>query len=384
MNNGLAVYVHIPFCLRKCYYCDFNSYPGFSPSSQEEYLRALEAEMERRGARPEVAGRLVTSVFIGGGTPTVLAGCQLAGILGALHRRLLIHSEAEVTVEANPGTVDYWKLRELRLAGANRLSLGVQCFDDLVLRRIGRIHGVSEAREAVAAAREAGFQNLNLDLIFGLPGQTVASWEETLRQAIDLGPEHIAAYALKVEEGTPFYEAQQRGELDLPGEDAEEKMLDLTVSVLSEAGYSRYEISNYVRPGYESRHNLVYWRNLEYLGLGAGAWSYLSGERFHNVQSPDDYVRAIASGADPQAWGERLDGDQQISETVMMGLRLAQGIDLREFRERFGEGIEDRFAQEIARLVESGLLEQVGARLRLTERGLKLGNLVFREFVKAR
>lgn len=381
MAGTLAVYVHIPFCLRKCYYCDFNSYSGFSPSAQDEYLQALSGETERRAARPDVAGRLVTSIFVGGGTPTVMAGRELAGLLSALHRRLLIHPEAEVTVEANPGTVDFEKLRQLRLAGANRLSLGVQCFDDLILRRIGRVHSRAQAREAVIAAREAGFKNLNLDLISGLPGQTLASCQRTLREAVNLAPDHIAAYTLKVEEGTPFYEAQQRGELDLPGEDAEEDMLDLTASVLRESGYSRYEISNYARPGYESRHNLIYWQNREYLGLGAGAWSYLSGERFKNVEDPDSYIRAVASGSDPQAWGERLERDDQIRETMIMGLRLIDGIDLQEFRERFGETVEARFGPEIQRLVERGLLELGGGRLRLTGRGLKLGNLVWEQFV---
>lgn len=411
MDSGrppIGIYVHIPFCRRKCGYCDFLSFPA-TAATQAEYVAALRREIELAARRPDVAGRRVATLYVGGGTPTVLPVADLAGIVSLCLRSFAFgdgdsvapesvgpgitsrpEPAREVTVEANPGTVTEADLAILRASGVNRLSLGVQALDDRLLTAIGRIHDVAAARAAVTAARAAGFTNLNLDLMFALPGQTIADWQRTLDQAIALAPEHISVYSLIIEEGTPFCERAQRGELERPDEDTEAEMYRLAIARLTAAGYRHYEISNFARPGFESRHNLIYWHNDEYLGLGLGAWSCLRG----SARPGEGYVRdavtrdlaaycsSLAAGAAPErSVAEPPTRRIDLSETAMMGLRLTDGISEPAFRARFGCGIDDAFPGVVDRLVTEGLVERSDAHVRLTGRGLLLANQAFAAFV---
>lgn len=383
MAAPLSLYIHIPYCPQKCAYCDFNSYAGSILDDQGAYVAALQAEMARYAADPRVVGRPIATVFIGGGTPTLLPSRLLAQVLEQARATFPFAADAEVSVEANPGTVDYAgdKLLAAFTAGANRLSFGVQAFQDRILQRLGRVHSVAEVEQAVATARRAGFCNLNIDLMYGLPDQTLADWQETLERALALAPEHISAYSLIIEEGTAFHVDWERGRLETPDEGAEEEMFHLVRAVLGAAGYEQYEVSNFARSGYRSRHNQVYWRNEEYLGLGAGAHSYLNGERFWNVRLPQTYVRRLTSGQSPVEAGERLDAPGAMAETMMMGLRLLDGVEEARFAARFGRPLGEVYGPVLARLQKDGLLEQAGAAWRLTQRGLRLGNQVWAAFL---
>jgi len=384
MGQSLAVYVHIPYCARKCAYCDFNSYDRFGEPQVERLIRALRREMALAARRPEVTGRPVTSVFFGGGTPTVLNGEQLADLLTTLTSLFPLAPGAEVTSEANPGTVDEAKLAAMRQAGFNRLSLGAQARQDHLLERLGRIHRAPEVEESVRAARRSGFDNLNLDLMYGLPGQTLADWRDTLDWAVSLGPEHISAYSLIIEPGTPFGALHERGLLTLPGEDLEAAMDEMVLETLPKSGLEAYEVSNFARTGHRCRHNLVYWHNEEYLGLGPGAFGFLGGERSWNLRRPQDYEAALLEQDRlPVEDRERPDPATSMGETVMLGLRLTEGLELERFRRRFGRSLQEVYSEPLQRLVGLGLLERGPGHVRLTRRGRQVGNRVFAEFLPA-
>lgn len=372
-----GLYVHIPFCLARCAYCDFLSF-AVPPGSPEIdlYLDALEREIELRSATLDVP---FDTVYIGGGTPTVLSPTQLGRLLRSL-RRFRAGPDAEVTVEANPGTVDEARLDALRMGGANRLSLGVQTLEDRLLERAGRVHRAADAAAAVGAARAAGFANISVDLIYGLPGQTVTGWATTLRSVIDMGLEHVSAYALMVEEDTPFGGELAAGRLDLPSETDQETMGDLVTEVLADGGYEKYEISNYARPGCRCRHNLNYWENGPYIGLGLGAWSHWEGARCRNYHQPAAYTAALAGGRIPTGEKEDVGGRTEMIDTAIMGLRLADGLDLAGFERRFGMAFSEAFPVA-GRLLETPWLEAAGGRLRLTPAGLKVSNRILAEFV---
>lgn len=378
-NKASSIYIHIPFCIRKCHYCDFVSYPGRPPEEMAAYCRALEREMDL------VAGKWqpgpAATVYIGGGTPTLLPARNLEQVLDAVDRFFGRQPGAEVTVEANPGTVDDAKLRVLLAAGVNRLSLGVQSLDDDLLAAMGRIHRRRDVYEAFDQARRAGFHNINVDLIFGLPGQTLDGWRATLKEAIALQPEHIAAYSLQVEEGTPWGKLAAAGELPLPGEELELAMYQEARQMFAAVGYQQYEISNFARPGYQCRHNLTYWLNQPYLGLGAAAASYWRGRRWQNYSELHRYRHVLSRGRLPRAEIETLTPHQQMAETMFMGLRLMAGVDLEDFRRRFGVDAREVYARELAGLYRAGLVEEKDGHLRLTEKGLPLANEVFMQFV---
>ena len=386
---ALGLYLHIPFCVSKCPYCDFNSYgvgvgqvrnlPPPETARVSTYLEALARELELRSkeARGEESG----SVFFGGGTPSLLRAEQLGAVLESVRRQFHIKAGAEVTLEANPGTVTPEKLRRLREAGFNRVSLGVQSFSERLLQTLGRAHTAREGREAMAAAREAGFENLNLDLIFAIPGQSQREWEETLEEALKVRPEHISAYCLTVEEGTRFAELMQRGELEGVGEEEQLEMWELACRLLERTGYRQYEISNFARPAYECQHNLIYWRNESYLGLGAGAHSYLEGIRWRNVSSPEEYGRLLGQGRLPVRGAERLSRQREMGETIALGLRLSEGIGGREFARRFGISLEEAYGSVPARLEAEGLVRRDGRGLRLTPRGRRVANEVCLQFI---
>lgn len=390
-SGSVGVYLHLPFCAAKCAYCDFNSYAGKNHLIPD-YLEALGIEINGRGRPPALVGASVNTVFVGGGTPTVLSGGQLVGLLWTARRVFGWEDSAEVTVEANPATVDREKMSLLRQAGGvNRLSIGVQSFNDRLLDRLGRIHRADGARAAVRWARAAGFDNLSLDLIFGLPGQTLDEWRADLAAALEFEPDHLSCYSLKVEEGTPFAADLAAGRLDLPGEETELAMFDLTRDVLGSAGFEAYEISNFARPGKRCRHNLIYWRNEEYLGFGAGATSYLDRRRVTNRREPKKYIETLfkagtasIGGFDHLELAEEIDVTDrrtEMVETVIMALRTSDGLSRAYFQKRFGTDLVSVFSPAVDRVVHDGLAELDHRSLRLTPLGLRLANVALAAFV---
>ena len=380
-----GLYLHIPFCRQKCAYCDFDSYAGVE-ALQVPYLRALRHEMsacaDAVGTPARSSPARARTLYVGGGTPTVLRAPDLAALIEEARRAFALPPGAEVTVEANPGTVDAPALRHLRRAGANRLSLGVQSLDDRLLRLLGRVHTAREAIAAVRDARAAGFENLSLDLMLGLPQQTLADWQESLLRARDLAPEHLSLYALTLEEGTPLARCVTEGAIPAPDDDLAAEMYEWAEEALAEAGYVHYEISNWARPGLSCQHNLIYWRNEPYLGLGAGAHSWWGQERRANVRHPAEYIRAISAHGTAVAEVEAIDRRIEMSETMIMGLRLLQeGVSFERFERRFGLGMEEVYGREIAGLAARGLLERTSQGVRLARRGRLLGNQVFVEFL---
>lgn len=396
----LSLYLHIPFCALKCRYCDFNSYAGIE-EMVPRFVAALTQEVRLWG---DAAGadRLVETAYFGGGTPSLLPLVEMERILAAVRAAFRFRREAEISLEANPGTVDAAYLRGLRHLGINRLSLGVQSFQDDELAALGRIHTAKEARQGFSAAREAGFQRISLDLIYGLPGQPLQRWQANLEEAIALQPEHLSLYALTVEEGTGLAYDVAHGLTPAPDPDAQAEMYEWAAERLARAGYQQYEISNWCLPGQQCRHNLVYWRNGQWLGLGPGAHSHWgrpcgpSGQtyRFANVYSPQTYIRRVAEtaerGVQPQAepssllrsmrqvaWRKLQTRQAAMADTAMLALRLNEGLDLRAFARRFGPGAGQRLQPAFAEMTAAGLLEQVDGRVRLTPRGRLLANEVF-------
>lgn len=392
MNNDqpVAVYVHIPFCRARCTYCDFNTYAGLDDLIPA-YVAAVCREIAAAGRR---WGRLaVPTIYFGGGTPSLLPLHCLEALVHALRLTFYVSYDAEITLEANPGSVTFAYLRGLRELGVNRLSLGAQSAHADELRLLGRIHTWHDVVEAVAWAREAGFTNLNLDLIFGLPEQSLTRWHETLEAALALAPEHLSLYSLTVEEGTPLARRIAAGDLPAPGDDLAAEMYEEAEARLADAGLEHYEISNWARLGQridepvgrrsslQCRHNLAYWHNEPWLGFGAGAHSWMEGRRWANVCHPREYIAALETGRSPVAEAEEIGRRTEMGETMMLGLRLAEGVSDVRFRARFGVGLEEVFGRELAELRDLGLLEWDGNVARLTAHGRLLGNQVFASFV---
>ena len=376
--NSVALYVHIPFCQRKCAYCSFNSYSGLHHLFQA-YVDALETEIAQSTRERE---RLqVSSLYLGGGTPTVLSAGLLAQVLKACTDHHTLSEVAEITIEANPGSASAALLRDLRALGVNRLSLGVQSFDEGMLAILGRVHTVKEAMETYGLARKAGFDSINLDLIYGLPTQNLTQWEADLATAVSLEPEHISLYCLSVEEDTPLAARISKGELPAPDPDLAAEMYETAEAELAGARYVHYEISNWAVKGRECRHNLVYWHNEPYLGFGAGAHSFDGAFRYYNVLSPQEYVRRIASGGEAVAGREEIDRATEMSETMILGLRLREGVSFSDFQERFSVELAGAFADQMKELRDLGLVEVDGSAVRLTGRGRLLGNEVFERFL---
>ncbi len=383
----LALYIHIPFCQRKCPYCDFNTYAG-REAQYEPFVRALAQNLRRAGQalnRPPVR-----TLFLGGGTPTVLEPGHLALIFEAVHQGFHILPGAEITSEANPGTVDVARFQALRALGVNRLSMGVQSFLDEELRFLGRIHTAEEARRAYELARRAGFENINLDFIYGIPGQTMATWRHTLTTALALRPEHLSLYSLTVEPGTPLAAWVARGQVDAPDPDQAADMYELAQELLAAAGYEHYEISNWAQgpldpediPRFASRHNLVYWRNEPYLGFGPGAHSWFQGVRRAVIADVGEYIRRVAARTPCWSMEEPISRPLEMGETMMLGLRLVRaGVDRAWFRRRFGVDIADVWPQALAELQARGLIEVTPSRVRLSASAYLLGNEVFAAFL---
>lgn len=369
----LALYVHVPFCRSKCVYCDFASYPN-REGCIPEYLAALRQELFFW--RERLAGYELSTMFIGGGTPSILSGEQIAGLLEDVRSVLPVRSDAEITMEANPGTTEPEQLSMCRRAGVNRISFGAQAMDDDLLKRLGRIHTAAQVCEAVRMAREAGFDNLSLDLMYALPGQTQERWLDTLEKAAALKPDHISAYSLIVEEGTPMHGMVEEGKVELPDDDAVVGMQRAAIDRLGAAGYRRYEISNYAREGRECRHNIVYWRRGEYLGLGCAAHSLMSGERFENPRALGDYLAGVR-GCDRV----KLTREDEMEETLMLATRMTEGMNLEAYRERFGVDFEREHRDALRRLAGFGLVKIEDGCLRLTRSGMELQNAVVVELL---
>ena len=374
-----GVYVHIPFCRQKCFYCDFPSFAG-RESLMAEYTQALCREIAVQGSllREKKLGPPAT-IYIGGGTPTALPLALLEKILTALQSAF--GTPAEFTLEANPGTIVPGLFPLLRSRGVNRLSLGVQSFDDALLQRIGRIHRAADARQAVQDAQAAGFANISLDPMYGLPGQSMELLAGSVEQALALGVQHISIYGLQVEEGTVFARQQQAGTLELPSEEEAEAMYDYMTAVLPSAGYARYEISNFARPGFASRHNLSYWQDVPYLGLGAAAHSYWDDRRLENPAELDAYIACIAAGCPAGRPEEPATREIRMEEFCFLALRTARGIDKAAFAAKFGRLIDSVYHRPIAEMKRRGLLAEDESYLRLTPLGMKYGNIVFEAFL---
>jgi len=433
MLDTVSLYLHIPFCHAKCHYCDFNSYAGML-GLREDYVAALVDEIAlagRRAALPDGAPRRCRTIFFGGGTPSLLTAEQVAAILVAARDAFAVDAEAEITLEANPGTLEYGHLDRLRAVGVNRLSMGAQSFDPALLKWMGRIHSPEEIEIAFRAARVAGFDNVNLDFIFALPGQSLATWQDTLERAIALGPEHLSLYSLIVEEGTPLFTWVKQGRVHEADEDLAADMYEYAEARLATAGYRQYEISNWATPDHACQHNLTYWRNLPYIGLGAGAHGSFADHRYVEARGVRDYIAHVcatlaaatsAHAADEQP-DERQNAEQvgahrqrlpvihtagsgavgasnnrsipfplpagavvaddaipretAMVETAMVSLRLVEGLDLAAFAARFGCAFDSVFGARLADVRGLGLLEEAAGFLRLTEHGRLLGNEVF-------
>ncbi len=378
MSGGISLYLHIPFCRQKCGYCSFVSHAG-READISAYVEALKKELTLR-----VAGNCLNTVYFGGGTPSLLAHEQLNDIMSTIHSLCPVDKDAEITIEANPGTVDEAYLAVVRKLGINRLSLGMQSLDDTGLVMLGRIHSAAEAREAVQFARNAGFANLNVDLIYSLPGQSLASWKKTLKGVVELAPEHISLYPLTLEGDEPICVAIERGELSSLNPDLAAEHYELAEDLLAAHGYGHYEISNWAKQGYECRHNLVYWQGLPYIGAGVAAHSYIDGHRCANTADLDEYLNAFRGGSRTALdWDEEISPELRLAEAVILGLRLSRGISPGSIRSRFGMDLLGRYGKQVDALAGLGLLESVDDNIRLTRRGRLLGNEVFWRFLPA-
>jgi oxygen-independent coproporphyrinogen-3 oxidase len=377
------LYIHIPFCRKKCPYCAFNSQEA-SSHDLNEYAGLLLREMDLAAAQ-SIPQRALDSIYIGGGTPSLLGPQQVARLIGRAGELFGMSAQAEVTLEANPGTVDLHNLTGFRQVGVTRLSLGIQSFDDSMLAKLGRIHTAQQAREVFVAARRAGFDNIGIDLIHALPGQEMEMWCSDLRQALELAPQHISVYGLTVEEGTPFAAHYAADSPLLPDDDLAAEMFEAAEDLLTAQGYEHYEIANYALPGCRSRHNSGYWKRDGYLGLGTGAHSFLRdggfGTRFSNTADLDAYTTALLQGTLPRVDVVKLQRGDAIAEFLFLGLRMSDGVRFSSFADEFGISPGEVFAHEIAALLSQGLLTDDADSIRLTRRGMLLSNQVFQRFL---
>lgn len=378
MTHTIALYIHVPFCRQKCRYCSFVSYEH-READIPRYLDALKKELEQRAG-----GERISSLYFGGGTPSLLPAAYLGDIIAAVRSLFAVDEDAEITIEANPGTINQTYLTSIREPGVNRLSLGVQSLNDRELGLLGRIHTADEAIGAVKLARRAGFDNLNLDLIYGLPGQSLQDWQMTLSRALDMTPEHLSLYALTLEPGTPLHQAIESNAVPAIEPDMSADQYELAEDLLGRCGYRHYEISNWAKPGKECRHNLTYWRNQPYLGAGVAAHSYLCGHRLANTASLDKYLAGLSGQAPlPPEMDETISPELELAETVILGLRRCEGIDINAISHDLGIDAGTRYQKPLEEMTVAGLLEQAGGHTRLTRRGRLLGNEVFWRFLPA-
>lgn len=378
-SDPLALYIHVPFCLRKCGYCSFVSYEGRN-SDIEKYVQALKHELAHR-----LHGDNISTVYLGGGTPSLLSIKQVGEILETVNLFSVITGRAEITMEVNPGTVDEQYLSTLRILGVNRLSLGIQSFNDTELSVLGRVHNAEQALSAIDIARRVGFDNLNLDIIYGIPGQSSESFRNTLQELVKANPQHISLYSLTLEENTPLWNSINNGEIQSLDADLAAEQYEMAENMLGEAGYSHYEISNWAKEDFRCRHNLVYWLCQPYIGAGAAAHSYIAGHRLSNTCDLDKYIKYYSRvNSFPEEifeLNEEIKPDLQLAEAIILGLRLCEGVNIDAFKEKFQVNLINHYNKPIEEMIETGLLEHSGRNLRLTSRGRLLGNEVFLRFL---
>ncbi|MCR4435429.1 MAG: radical SAM family heme chaperone HemW [Clostridiales bacterium] len=378
LRKSVGLYIHIPFCKSKCYYCDFNSYAGME-SYASDYFKALKNEIFIYSDK--LKGDTVKSIFIGGGTPSLVDGRYIYEIINHCRQNLDIDRHAEISIETNPGTLSLEKLTTYAAAGINRLSMGLQAWQDSLLKTLGRIHRREEFVENFNIARRVGFKNINIDVIFGIPGQRLEEWDETITQIVRLDPEHVSCYSLKIEEDTVFGEKLASGSLVPVDDELDREMYYLAKDCLSRNKFNHYEISNFAKPGFECRHNLIYWKDESYIGVGAGAHSFFEGKRYNNTCGVESYIRQISRGNMPVENVHRIERNEEMSEFVILGLRLIGGIAANEFKLRFGTDIFSLYGKQLHQLSGRGLIQWDGERIRLTNLGLDVANQVFVEFI---
>ena len=376
MTNEIALYINVPFCQSRCNYCSFVSFAD-READIPAYVNALEAELTQ-----QAKGENLSSIFLGGGTPSLLSSDQLSQILTTTQKLFNTNKPVEITLEANPGTVDEPYLAAVRQLGVNRLSLGVQSMDNETLMLLGRTHTAVQASQAVQLARNSSFTNLSLDLMYGIPDQSLATWQDTLMKVVQLEPEHLSLYPLSLEDDVPLSRAIRRGEIPPIDLDRTAEQYEAAEDYLASEGYVHYEISNWAKEGFQCRHNMVYWQCLPYLGVGVAAHSYIDGHRQANTHDLDEYIRMFQPGAlyQPET-DEEIKPETQLAEAIIMGLRLNQGIEFANFRDRFGIDLASRYGQEMNELTQLGLIETDDQSFRLTRRGRLLGNEVFWRFL---
>ena len=385
----MELYVHFPFCVRKCEYCAFTSFTGFTEAGKDTYISLL---LKEAGIRRPEAESPIQTVYFGGGTPSVVSASMMENLIDGLRQLLPMEAVEEFTVEANPGTVTGEWLRKMHSFGVNRLSLGMQAYQETILERLGRIHRFPEVMDAVKQANESGFNNINLDLIFGIPGQTMSDWEETIDAALSLDPVHISAYGLIPENGTPLYEKLQNGVFSLPDPDLEREMYDKLISCLEKNGFHQYEISNFAKNGYECRHNIGYWNQTPYIGLGISAASMVSLKRTEqglsyirrtNPDTFEKYRNMLTNISLLYESDEHISPKEAQFETIMLGLRMTNGVSVDDFFRKHNINIEDCYRTVLFRLKSAGLLTDSSGAWRLTRRGMDIQNSILVEFMEA-
>lgn len=370
----ISLYIHIPFCKQKCFYCDFPSFAG-KEGFREEYIDALIKEL-----KDKCKDYLIKTIFIGGGTPSYLGIGEIKKLLTAVND-LSLKEDLEFSMECNPGTMQKEKLEVMRKGGVNRISFGLQCCDDKLLKQIGRIHTFKEFLDNYNLARDLGFNNINVDLMYGITNQSVDNWKDTLKKICEIKPEHISAYSLIVEEGTAFYTLYEKDKLILPTEDEEREMDALTKKVLIENGYHQYEISNYSLQGKECKHNKIYWTLEEYIAVGTACSSYIDGYRLENINDIREYIEKIHLGEDVVVGRHKNSIEDEMEEFVFMGLRMTVGIDINSFKEKFNMSIESIYGTVIEKNIKKGLLKVIDNKMFLTEKGIEISNDVMSDFI---
>lgn len=375
----IGLYLHFPFCKSKCFYCDFNSYPLRNDKELLVYISSLQKEISIYSKK--LRNVTLKTIYLGGGTPTLLSGELIGNIINFCKHNFNITQNIEITIEANPGTVDKKKLEIMLSSGVNRLSLGAQSFNNYLLKKLGRIHTAQDTISSYYQARKSGFNNINIDIMFALPDQTLLDFQNSIKKALSLRPDHLSLYNLTIEKGTAFYNYYKQGILNLPDEDLEYEMYDWAIKYLKKNNFEHYEISNFALPSKRSIHNQIYWNNQPYLGIGAGATSFIEGYRYINYKDPKFYIKNIKNGKLPIDKGERLTLHKRMIETIILNLRTKDGLIYQKFYNQFGMKVDKVFYNSINKLIDLGLLRKDNYKIQLTAKGLFLANYVFREFI---
>ena len=374
----LGLYVHVPFCAQKCNYCDFNSYKIEEKNQKKDYLISIKKEMELY--KEEFKNKEFTSVFLGGGTPSILTPEELTILMENIYSNFNIKRDAEITMECNPGTLNKVKLKAIKSLGINRLSMGLQVTQDHHLKYIGRIHTYEQFEKNYKDAIEVGIDNINVDLMYSLPNQSFDEWKETLNKIINLNPSHISAYSLILEEGTKFYDMYLNKEFELNDEEVDISIYNYTIDTLYKNGYHQYEISNYAKEGYECKHNILYWKCKNYIGLGPGASGYINNVRYNNVKDLDDYHDKLSKNEKPIEFCENLTEKDKIEEKIIMGLRMNDGIIFKDFEE-FGINFEEKYKEQLKKHESLDLITKTNKGFKFTQKGREISNNIFLDYI---